>query len=121
MILNILITRYILMNYKNILIDIVTKISFNKLNINNLVNNVLKNNIKYYNILIKFNIFLIISSKSLCVFLGLWLYNDMPSRIVSHMVHYKLNNIHLLVSNQSISADYINNYSTSIIELLIIC
>ena len=110
---NFLLVRLILRRYKSFIINSLTKIVKNKINISRIVDNILIYNLNFYNFLIKINIFLII------VFLFVIFYSifDLYLNVLNYVVVYNISpKIYNKNLNDNINIDYLNSEYISSLE-----
>ena len=114
-IISILLVRFILSKYKNGIINLVNKILKNKLNIVRIVDNILIYNLKFYNLIIKFNIFIIIVMFSVVIYGIFKLYLNILKYVVTYNITHKIYNVQC----NNITIEFINTEYLSNLELIL--
>nr|YP_008080587.1 orf370 [Flammulina velutipes]AEO19640.1 orf370 [Flammulina velutipes]AEO19672.1 orf370 [Flammulina velutipes]AEO19703.1 orf370 [Flammulina velutipes] len=114
-IISILLVRFILSKYKNGIINLVNKILKNKLNIVRIVDNILIYNLKFYNLIIKFNILIIIIMFSVVIYGIFKLYLNILKYVVTYNITHKIYNVQC----NNVTIEFINTEYLSNLELIL--
>ncbi len=113
---NILVVRILLENYKPNIIRLINVLTFKKLNVNKIVNNILIYNLIFYNNIIKLILFIIFFFILIKTYFILNLYLNSIDITYNHFYYYKLINEGVRLAPGSASINPVNIYIKSKLE-----